>query len=209
MGGHKKSSIRFLALGDSYTIGEAVRPEDRWPALLVDFFARHLLEMDTPEIIAKTGWRTDELIDAVLSRELGSDWDLVSLCIGVNNQYQNKSIAHYVFEFEQLLNLAIKFCSSGSAGVFVFSIPDYAYTPFSKDADRKKISYELNAYNKIAFLFCARYGVSYFDVTQYTRLGLEYPEYVAEDGLHPSKEMYQRWIEGYGEAILNLVFSEG
>ncbi len=197
-----KQKIKFLALGDSYTIGESVPEQSRWPELMKKMIESKAFGIETLKIIATTGWRTDELIQAIQKESLQKDWDLVSLCIGVNNQYQGRSIAQYVFEFGLLLDMAIDFCSKKEKGVFVFSIPDYAYTPFSDNLDKSKISYELDAYNLIAALYCKSKGVAFFDITPITREGLEDPELVATDGLHPSAKMYERWLQLYGADIL-------
>lgn len=127
------SKMKFLALGDSYTIGESVDETQRWPVLLANSLETKGIACETPEIIAKTGWRTDELKKAILDAKLSSDYDLVSLLIGVNNQYQGKTAATYEPEFEALLQLAIQLGAGQKTHVIVISIPDYGYTPFGKD----------------------------------------------------------------------------
>jgi lysophospholipase L1-like esterase len=180
---------KFLALGDSYTIGESVAEAERWPNQLVA-----KLKLTAPRIIATTGWRTDNLKDAIEAANLKPEYDLVSLLIGVNNQYQGKSIEIYEREFEELLQTSIKLAKGKKKNVFVVSIPDYGYTPFGK-AKQEKISEELDQYNAINKRIAAKYGVKYFNITEISRKGLEDVELVAGDGLHPSGKMYAQWVE--------------
>lgn len=180
---------KFLALGDSYTIGESVAEAERWPNQLVA-----KLKLTAPRIIATTGWRTDNLKDAIKAANLKPEYDLVSLLIGVNNQYQGKSIEIYEREFEELLQTSIKLAKGKKKNVFVVSIPDYGYTPFGK-AKQEKISEELDQFNAINKRIAAKYGVKYFNITEISRKGLEDAELVAGDGLHPSGKMYAQWVE--------------
>lgn len=179
----------FLALGDSYTIGESVAEPERWPNQLTE-----KLKIPAPTIIATTGWRTDNLKDAIEAASLKPEYDLVSLLIGVNNQYQGKPIEVYEREFEELLQTAIKLAKGKKKNVFVVSIPDYGFTPFGK-AKQEKISAELDRYNAINKRIAAKYGVKYFNITEISRKGLEDAELVAGDGLHPSGKMYGQWVE--------------
>lgn len=180
---------KFLALGDSYTIGESVAEAERWPNQLVA-----KLKLTAPRIIATTGWRTDNLKDAIKAANLKPEYDLVSLLIGVNNQYQGKSIEIYEREFEELLQTSIKLAKGKKKNVFVVSIPDYGYTPFGK-AKQEKISEELDQYNAINKRIAAKYGLKYFNITEISRKGLQDAELVAGDGLHPSGKMYAQWVE--------------
>ena len=180
---------KFLALGDSYTIGESVAEAERWPNQLAA-----KLKLAAPHIIATTGWRTDNLKDAIEAANLKPEYDLVSLLIGVNNQYQGKSIEIYEREFEELLQTSIKLAKGKKKNVFVVSIPDYGYTPFGK-AKQEKISEELDQYNAINKPMAAKYGVKYFNITEISRKGLEDAELIAGDGLHPSGKMYAQWVE--------------
>lgn len=180
---------KFLALGDSYTIGESVAEAERWPNQLAA-----KLKLAAPHIIATTGWRTDNLKDAIEAANLKPEYDLVSLLIGVNNQYQGKSIEVYEREFEELLQTSIKLAKGKKKNVFVVSIPDYGYTPFGK-AKQEKISFELDQYNAINKRIAAKYGIKYFNITEISRKGLEDAELVAGDGLHPSGKMYAQWVE--------------
>lgn len=180
---------RFLALGDSYTIGESVAESERWPNQLAA-----KLKIKQPRIIATTGWRTDNLKDAIEAAQLQPEYDLVSLLIGVNNQYQGKPIEVYECEFEELLLTSIKLAKGKKKNVFIVSIPDYGYTPFGR-AKQEKISAELDQYNAISKRIASKYGVNYFYITDISRKGLEDPELVAGDGLHPSGKMYAQWVE--------------
>lgn len=180
---------KFLALGDSYTIGESVAEQERWPNQLAE-----KLKIPAPTIIATTGWRTDNLKDAIDAASLKSEYDLVSLLIGVNNQYQGKPIEVYEREFEELLQMAIKLAKGKKKNVFVVSIPDYGFTPFGKPK-QEKISTELDQYNAINKRIVAKYGVKYFNITEISRKGLEDAELVADDGLHPSGKMYTQWVD--------------
>jgi len=180
---------KFLALGDSYTIGESVAESERWPNQLAA-----KLKIPQPKIIATTGWRTDNLKDAIDAASLKPEYNLVSLLIGVNNQYQGKPIEVYEREFEELLQTAIKLAKGKKKNVFVVSIPDYGFTPFGK-AKQEKISAELDQYNAINKRIAAKYGVKYFNITEISRKGLEDAELVAGDGLHPSGKMYGQWVE--------------
>lgn len=188
-----KSPVRILALGDSYTIGEAVSPTERWPALLASSLRAEGLEVEDPRIIATTGWRTDQLKQAVEEARLPMPhFNLVFLLIGVNNQYQGKSAQAYETEFKELLKRAITL-ANGKARVMVLSIPDYGFTPFGKEK-RETISREIDQYNAANRRSAADEGVAYLDITGLTRRGLQHPELVAADGLHPSGAMYGEWV---------------
>lgn len=180
---------KFLALGDSYTIGESVAEPERWPNQLAE-----KLKIPAPTIIATTGWRTDNLKDAIDAASLKPEYDLVSLLIGVNNQYQGKPIEVYEREFEELLQTAIQLAKGKKKNVFVVSIPDYGFTPFGKPK-QERISTELDQYNTINKRIAAKYNIQYFNITPISRKGLEDTELVANDGLHPSGKMYAQWVE--------------
>jgi len=185
----------YLALGDSYTIGESVPVNENFPAQLSSQLNEQLEKKTRVEIVATTGWRTDDLINAVNSRISKSDYDVVTLLIGVNNQYQNRPFSQYEEEFVVLLEKAIAIANGDKDRVFVISIPDYAYTPFGANADRETISSELNRYNAYANEKAVDKGVRFINITDITRKGLDEPELVAGDGLHPSGEAYSRFVE--------------
>lgn len=189
----KQKQKKFLALGDSYTIGESVREEGRWPVQLTKRLAEAGQDFSSPVIIATTGWRTDQLKAALPGSGREKNFDLVSLLIGVNNQYQGKPVAEYEPEFEELLKLAIEYAGGDHNNVFVVSIPDYGYTPFGKEK-QESISRDIDAYNEVNRKIADQYGVRYFNITELSRKGLEDPELVAADGLHPSEKMYSQWV---------------
>lgn len=189
-----EDNVRFLALGDSYTIGESVTADARWPVLLVDSLHHRGINASEPAIIATTGWRTDELKHAIDKAKIKGTYTLVSLLIGVNNFYQGKTVESYAPEFENLLKTAIKLADGKKDHVFVLSIPDYGYTPFGQDK-RAQITPGVDAFNLANRKITEGLGVRYFDITDISRKGLAEPDLVASDGLHPSGKMYARWVE--------------
>lgn len=186
--------LYFLALGDSYTIGEAVAEEERWPVQLAQLLRQKGYNVQPPEIIATTGWRTDQLKEAIEKGTKRTVYDMVSLLIGVNNQYQGKSVESYRPEFEELLLKAIELAGKNKDRVFVVSIPDYGYTPFGREK-QPLISAAIDAYNAANREIAEKHGVRYFYITDLTRKGLDDPSLVAPDGLHPSGKMYALWAE--------------
>lgn len=187
-------SLSYLALGDSYTIGESVTESERWPNQLAHTLSKQGVHVTQPKIIATTGWRTDNLKDAIIKAALKNDFDLVSLLIGVNNQYQGKSAEQYAIEFEDLLKTSINLAKGKIENVFVVSIPDYGYTPFGL-AKQETISKQIDVFNKINKDIAAQYKVAYYDITDISRKGLEDHSLIATDGLHPSGKMYTLWVE--------------
>lgn len=195
----------YLALGDSYTIGESVAESERWPVQLAAELVSAGVEMSDPKIIAKTGWRTDELMAAIENdQELAVKYDLVSLLIGVNNQYQGKSVESFALEFEQLLQTAIKLAGNNNRKVIVLSIPDYGKTPFGASKE-EKIEKEIDAYNKASKDICKKYKVKYFNITPISRRAKADPELVADDDLHPSGKMYSAWVELIDHYVTRLM----
>jgi acyl-CoA thioesterase I len=189
-------TFTYLALGDSYTIGESVRGEESYPMQLIDRLRDANIRMSDPVIVATTGWTTLDLARAMDSTGLeGQRFDLVSLLIGVNDQYQGKPFEQYETNFRHLLDLAISLAGGDTGKVFVVSIPDYAYTPFGQQLDAAKISRELDAYNEVNREIARQYQVIYFDITGISRQGLDRPMLVAKDQLHPSGRMYREWVE--------------
>lgn len=190
-------AFTFLALGDSYTIGEAVSEEDRWPVQLVSRLSESGINVSNPEIIATTGWATGELLKGIENEKITETFDLVSLLIGVNNQYRGDDPNVYKKEFVQLLEQAIGFAGGHAKNIFVISIPDYGGTPFAetKKLDAEKITTELTLYNAEAKLIADSRGVAFFDITEWSRNATHIPSLVASDGLHPSGEMYKNWVD--------------
>ena len=196
----QKEIKSILALGDSYTIGESVSESERWPVQLQKAIsAENNQEIDL-KIIATTGWRTDDLRSAVEEESLLEKYDLVTLLIGVNNQYQNKPMEEYPLEFEECLQQAIGYARNVE-DVIVVSIPDYAYTPFGQKKSPDKISKELDEYNATNKEISKKYGVKYVYITDITRRGIEEPGLVANDGLHPSGTCYKEFIPRIISAI--------
>lgn len=191
----QQTPLKFLALGDSYTIGEKVPEEDRWPEVLTDKLVNAGISMEKPQIVATTGWTTDELKNGIEEATLKGKYDLVSLLIGVNNQYRGYEIEVYREEFRELLDMAIEFAGDDPSKVFVVSIPDYGVTPFGMKKDPKKISAEIDQYNEINRDISGQALVQYFDITGISRQAETDPELVAEDNLHPSGKMYRQWVD--------------
>jgi lysophospholipase L1-like esterase len=179
---------RYLALGDSYTIGESVSASERFPAQL----ARRLA-MDLPQVIAKTGWTTDELNAAIDAANVTGTFDLVTLLIGVNNQYRGRDVEQYRSEFAALLQRAIGFAGGEARRVVVVSIPDWGVTPFAAERDRLAIARAIDAYNRVNREETSRAGARYVDITPLSRS--TDPALVAGDGLHPSASQYAAWVE--------------
>ncbi len=188
-------STTYLALGDSYTIGESVPIERRWPVQLVNRMQSEGLDVEDPLIVAKTGWTTDELQKAITERNITGQFDLVSLLIGVNNQYRGYDFEQYEREFEALVKRAISFCNQAERGVFIVSIPDYGVTPFGQKKDPAKIALELDQYNAYAKRIAEEYGLAYYNITEISRRAKGDGSLVAEDSLHPSGDMYTLWVD--------------
>ena len=191
----EEKKYRFLALGDSYTIGEAVPENECWPMQLVEMLNAAGKPFDKPQIIATTGWTTDELIAAIKIENPQGPFDLVSLLIGVNNQYRGYSKEVYTKEFEDLLNQAIDFAGKITNHVVVVSIPDWGATPFAKDRNREEIASEIDEYNTINREISLQKGVHYVDITPSSRLAHNDFSLVTSDELHPSGKEYRKWTE--------------
>jgi acyl-CoA thioesterase-1 len=186
--------IRYLALGDSYTKGESVAASDNFPAQLAASLTASGKKVNSYNIIAQTGWTTTSLINAINSSTYKDTFNLVSLLIGVNNQYQGKDIGTYKIEFVQLAERAIKYAGGKKENVFVVSIPDYGYTPFGKN-NQMQISQQIDLFNAANKQLSDSLGLTYYNITPISRKGLAEPDLVAEDGLHPSAKMYAEWVK--------------
>lgn len=185
--------IRYLALGDSYTIGESVSEAERWPnqlAVLVETSK----EIDVT-IIARTGWTTSELWEGIQAANPQGTYDMVSLLIGVNNQYRGYDINEYREEFRFLLGKAVEFAGGNPEHVIVLSIPDWGVTPFAWGRDTAQIADDIDAYNAINLEEAKKAGVHYVDVTPVSREALNDPTLIAGDDLHPSGKMYTEWAK--------------
>lgn len=191
-------TIRFnyLALGDSYTIGTSlVDANDKYPFQLVDSLNKMPGVIgDTPRVIARNGWTTGNLLFATDTAEIDTTYSLVSLLIGVNNQFQNRPIDEYTEEFEILLNRAIQYAGNDTSRVFVISIPDYGVTPFGS-SNAEEIEEEINLFNEINKNITETYNISYFNITPISRMASTDPSLIAPDNLHPSGKMYALWVE--------------
>lgn len=185
---------RFLALGDSYTISESVAVADRWPNQLAGQLRKDGFEMADPEIIAKTGWTTDELSSAIDAAKPKGQYALVTLLIGVNNQYRGRDAEQYRREFVTLLHRAIAFAGGDPKRVVVVSIPDWGVTPFAANRDRAKIGAEIDRFNAVNAEETKRAGARYADITPISRRAATDASLIAPDGLHPSAKMYASWI---------------
>lgn len=186
---------RYLALGDSYTIGESVAESERWPVQLATSLRGKGIALDDPIIIARTGWTTDELNGAIDEQNIRGTFDLVTLLIGVNNQYRGRSIDEYREQFKALLQRAIRFAGDSASRVIVVSIPDWGVMPFAEGRDRQRIWKEIDAFNAVNWEESVRAGAQYVDVTPISREVVRYPDLIAADGLHPSAIQYKYWVE--------------
>ncbi|KAA5549595.1 SGNH/GDSL hydrolase family protein [Adhaeribacter rhizoryzae] len=190
-----RRQYHYLALGDSYTIGESVSEDERWSVQLAQMLRTKGYDIRNPFTIAKTGWTTGELIEAVDKTFQQQSYDLVTLLIGVNNQYRGQPIETYREEFRQLLQTAIRNGRNDARRVIVLSIPDWGVTPFAAGQDRAKIAAEIDAFNAVARDETNKVGITFLDVTGMSRKALNDPTYVAEDKLHFSGKMYQEWAQ--------------
>jgi lysophospholipase L1-like esterase len=187
--------IKYLALGDSYTIGQSVCETCRFPIQLQTELKNNLTPKDVfiTNIIAQTGWTTTNLKSAISAQSPSNDYDFVTLLIGVNNQYQNRPFSLYELEFPELVNIAVTKVKGIKANVIVVSIPDYAYTPFGNG--NTTISSQIDAYKAFAENYCIQNNITFVNITDITRQGLAQPNLVASDGLHPSELAYSKFVE--------------
>lgn len=188
--------IRYLALGDSYTIGESVDETERWPnqlAALMEALPEFTGRRVEVSIIARTGWTTQELWEGIQTGNLEPPYDLVSLLIGVNNQYRGYDIEEYREQFVFLLTKAIAYAGNDEKRVIVLSIPDWGVTPFAQGRNREQIAKEIDLFNAVNRGETEKAGAHYVDITVISREALNDPLLVAPDGLHPSGKMYAMW----------------
>jgi lysophospholipase L1-like esterase len=185
------SKRTFLALGDSYTIGESVDEKDRWSMQLIDLLKTEF-NFTKHEIIARTGWTTSELTQAIEAKNLTDQFDIVSLLVGVNNQYRGQSLESYRTEFKQLLNISTKFSKNDAKPVMVLSIPDWGKTPFAKGQNKEKIASEIDGFNNVAKEECKKVGIVFIDITEITRKNTDASMF-ASDGLHYAGKMHRLW----------------
>ena len=187
-------NIRYLALGDSYTIGESVEEAERWSNQLADFLKAGGMPTEVT-IIAKTGWTTNELWDGIQATQIAAPYDLVSLLIGVNNQYRGRDIEEYREQFVFLLTKSIEYAGGDPKRVIVLSIPDWGVTPFAGNRDSKKIAVEINQFNVVNREETEKAGAFYVNITPISRAAVNDRSLIAADGLHPSGKMYMEWAK--------------
>lgn len=192
----------YLALGDSYTIGEQVPFEENFPNQTVALLQQKNIEVTKPVIIATTGWTTDELLAAIREKSLDESFSFVSLLIGVNNQYRGRTLENYQEEFLQLLTQAIHFANGHADKVFVLSIPDWGVTPFAEGKDRAQIASEIDAYNAAARAITEAHNSHFIDITDSTRSNGTKEDFLVEDKLHPSGKEYAIWAERLTERVI-------
>lgn len=201
-----KHAYTYLALGDSYTVGEGIPEEDNFPNQTARTLETRGIAVSPPTIVAKTGWTSAELQQAIDERRKNLlSYDIVSLLVGVNNQYRGGDQAVYRQEFEMLLQQAISFAHNKSSHVYVLSIPDWGVTPYAANRERKRIATEIDAFNLINKELSVKWKVNYIDITESSRAGLSDASLLASDGLHPSAKEYSKWAEKLASAIQRQV----
>lgn len=198
----QRDSISYLALGDSYTAGTSESLINGWPYQLVEIFNKRKVPVKTPKIVAQPGWTTTDLIKSIKSQHLEPKYDLVSLLIGVNNQYKGKPLDIFKLEFQELLNTSIALAQGKPENVFVLTIPDWSVTPFARFRDKEKIVRELETYNTLIGEETKKRQVQLIDITKISRNAAVNPSWVASDSLHPSKKMYKAWAKKISKSIL-------
>lgn len=199
----KEKQLKYLALGDSYTIGESVSEQNRWPELFVKELNNIGLNYSAPKIIAKTGWTTDELKAAIDKENIKETFDLVTLSIGVNNQYRGRDVEEFKIQFTELLKMAISFADNKPKKVIVLSIPDWGLTPFAKDRDKEKITREIKQYNTAKKEICNNLNITFINITDQTKLVDSNVDLLAKDGLHYSGKMHQLWVNKIIKILYN------
>jgi len=202
----ENQTLSYLALGDSYTIGEGVPETERWPVQLAGALSDPVIQVENPLIIARTGWTTADLKAGIEQMNPEGPYDLVSLLIGVNNQFRGESRGYtlegYSQEFTELLQMAVDFAGGKPDRVFVVSIPDYSVTPFVTEVNKARVSAEIDAYNAANLEIANSFGIRYFNITPISRLAAGDNTLLAPDKLHPSGKMYKMWVELMAEDIL-------
>ena len=195
-------SYSFLALGDSYTVGEGVSYEESWPSQFVDYALERGIDFKNPELIAQTGWKTYDLLNAIRSSNLSVKYDFISLLIGVNNQFNSRPLIEFEDDLNEILT-EINYLKKGNSKVIVISIPDWGYSPYGSNYDRERISDEIDQFNNILKKISEQNNLNFVDVTLISRLAIKEPNLIAEDNLHPSELMYSEWVKKIYESWIN------
>ncbi|MEX1071464.1 MAG: SGNH/GDSL hydrolase family protein [Anaerolineales bacterium] len=201
-------TLTYLALGDSYTIGQSVPEDERWPVQLVAKLRGAGIPIADAEIIARTGWTTAELMRAIEEQYQPKTYDLVSVLVGVNDQYRGYPIEEYRTQFHEILAFALSAAGGDPSRMIVLSIPDWGVTPYAEGLDLAKIAAEIDAFNAVAREESAAAGVQYFDITPISREALQNRDLIAGDGLHPSGEMYAGWVKAVFPYVFDLLSAE-
>lgn len=199
------TGLQYLALGDSYTIGQSVLENDRFPAQTVKILTGQNISIQSISYIATTGWTTANLINAINSKNLSKNYDIVTLLIGVNDQYQHVDTATYRTRFTNLLNTAVALAGNRPSRVFVLSIPDYSATPFVPAANKARVSEEIDAFNAINKEVTLTNNIAYIDITTASREAATNPSLIASDSLHPSGSQYAKWASLLAPVIKNAL----
>ena len=204
---HHDSIINYtyMALGDSYTIGQSVSTTDRFPTQIAQLLIGDSLRATTLQYIATTGWTTSSLLSAIASQNPTPNFDIVTLLIGVNDQYQGVDTATYRTRFTQCLQKAVQLSANRTSRVFVLSIPDYSATPFVPASDKARVSREIDWFNAINKQVTLLNNIAYIDITPSTRLAAIDPTLIANDGLHPSGKQYAVWAQMLAPLIKNAL----
>lgn len=197
--------LSYLALGDSYTIGEGVLEDQRWPVQLAGALREHGLAVSPPTIIARTGWTTSELAAAIEAAQINETYDLVSLLIGVNNQYRGLPVAQFRTELVDLMETSIAFAGGDVQRFFMLSIPDWGVTPFAEGRDRDKISAEIDRFNEVIRQETDKRNILFIDITEISRQPDPNGEFLSPDQLHPSAKMYRLWVEEALPQLLEII----
>lgn len=196
-------ALNFLALGDSYTIGESVEPTERWPFQLTEILKNAGYNYSQLKIIAQTGWTTNELKAAINAQNIQQKYDLVTLLIGVNDQFRGRDVESFRIEYIDVLNMAIALADGQPENVVVVSIPDWGVSPFGNSRDREKISNEINLFNSVKKEETINLNVEFIDITEISRKALNNDLYIASDNLHFSGAMYKLWAQEIFDKYFN------
>ena len=190
----RESPYSFIALGDSYTIGEGINEDERWPNQFVDVAYENGVDFDQPMIIAETGWKTYDLLNAINQTNFTKKYDYISLLIGVNNQFNSRPIDEFEEDLNKLMD-EMKRIKKNDGNIIIISIPDWSYTPFGESNDMSDISEKINLFNSSLRKFASTNDLKYVDVTEISRRAINEPDLITNDNLHPSGIMYLEWAK--------------